>query len=81
MNFDSALHRIHHAGINPLPVQRPIPIWFGAGRSRSPIPVEAVMRRPLSPKVRTRIFYFGLAVVGLITILALRNDVMRYIIR
>lgn len=43
--------------------------------------VEAVMRRPLSPKIRTRIFYVGLAVVGLITILALRNDVMRYIIQ
>ena len=42
--------------------------------------VEAVSRRPLSQKVRERIHYAGLAVVGLITILALRNDVVRYII-
>src|SRR5262249_601887 len=25
----SAHHVIDHAGINPLPIQRPIPIWFG----------------------------------------------------
>ena len=31
-------HHISHAGLNPLPVQRPIPIWLG-GR------VEAVIRR------------------------------------
>jgi len=45
VTFEGEWHRITHAGINPLPVQRPIPIWFGAGRSSSPIPVEAVMRR------------------------------------
>jgi len=45
VNFEGEWHRITHAGINPLPVQRPIPLWFGAGRSRSPIPVEPVMRR------------------------------------
>jgi probable F420-dependent oxidoreductase len=45
VTYEGKWHRITHAGINPLPVQRPIPIWFGAGRSSSPIPVEAVMRR------------------------------------
>jgi probable F420-dependent oxidoreductase len=45
VNYEGEWHHISHAGINPLPVQRPIPIWFGAGRSSSPIPVEAVMRR------------------------------------
>ncbi len=45
VTYEGEWHHISHAGINPLPVQRPIPLWFGAGRSRSPIPVEAVMRR------------------------------------
>jgi alkanesulfonate monooxygenase SsuD/methylene tetrahydromethanopterin reductase-like flavin-dependent oxidoreductase (luciferase family) len=29
INFDGQWHRIVDAGINPLPIQRPIPIWFG----------------------------------------------------
>jgi probable F420-dependent oxidoreductase len=29
VNFDGRWHRIDAAGINPLPVQRPIPIWLG----------------------------------------------------
>ena len=36
---------LKNAGLNPLPVQRPIPIWIGAGRSASPIPPEAALRR------------------------------------
>jgi probable F420-dependent oxidoreductase len=36
--FEGAFDRVHHAGINPLPLQRPIPIWFGGG-------VDAVLRR------------------------------------
>ncbi len=28
-------HRIDDAGLNPLPVQRPIPIWFGGGDDRA----------------------------------------------
>jgi regulator of sigma E protease len=43
--------------------------------------VEAVRRRPLSLKTRERIQLVGLAVVAIITVLALRNDVMRYVIR
>lgn len=30
VDFTGAWHRIDHAGINPMPVQRPIPIWIGA---------------------------------------------------
>lgn len=38
VDFQSASHHIPDAGISPLPVQRPIPIWFG-GQS------EPVLRR------------------------------------
>jgi len=31
ITFDGRWHRIENAGINPLPVQRPIPIWIGGG--------------------------------------------------
>ena len=31
VDFKGKYHRVTHAGINPLPVQRPIPIWFGGG--------------------------------------------------
>jgi probable F420-dependent oxidoreductase len=30
LTFEGRYHTIHAAGINPLPVQRPIPIWIGA---------------------------------------------------
>lgn len=43
--------------------------------------VEALRRRPLSLAARERVQWAGLAVVGIITVLALRNDVMRYILR
>ena len=38
VNFEGRWHKVDHAGLNPLPVQRPIPIWLG-GRA------EAVIRR------------------------------------
>jgi probable F420-dependent oxidoreductase len=31
VTFDGAYHRITAAGLNPLPIQRPIPIWLGGG--------------------------------------------------
>lgn len=31
VNFQGAWHKISDAGLNPLPVQRPIPLWFGGG--------------------------------------------------
>lgn len=43
--------------------------------------VEAFLRKPLSNRTRERVHLAGLAVVGIITILALRNDVMRYVLR
>jgi probable F420-dependent oxidoreductase len=38
VDFHGRWHHISHAGINPLPIQRPIPLWLG-GR------VEAVVKR------------------------------------
>ena len=38
VNFHGRWHNVTHAGLNPLPVQRPIPIWLG-GRA------ETVLRR------------------------------------
>jgi probable F420-dependent oxidoreductase len=29
VDFEGQYHRVHGAGINPLPVQRPIPVWMG----------------------------------------------------
>ncbi|MCY4450195.1 MAG: LLM class F420-dependent oxidoreductase [Chloroflexi bacterium] len=39
VDFQGRWHSIPGAGIRPLPVQRPIPIWFGGGRS------DGVLRR------------------------------------
>ena len=38
VSFDGRWHNIPDAGLNPLPVQRPIPIWFGGH-------ADAVLRR------------------------------------
>lgn len=38
VTFEGEFDRVRHAGVNPLPIQRPIPIWFGGG-------VEPVLRR------------------------------------
>jgi probable F420-dependent oxidoreductase len=35
VTFDGRWHKITDAGINPLPVQRPIPIWFGGSDDRA----------------------------------------------
>ena len=43
--------------------------------------IEAVRRRPLSARTRERVQFAGLAFVAIITVLALRNDVMRFVIR
>ena len=45
VNFEGRDHKISHAGIRPLPIQRPIPIWLGAGSSANPIPTERVLKR------------------------------------
>ncbi|MBN1562767.1 MAG: LLM class F420-dependent oxidoreductase [Anaerolineae bacterium] len=38
VNFEGEYHTLREVGINPLPVQRPIPLWFGGG-------AEPVLRR------------------------------------
>ena len=38
VTFEGQFDRVRHAGINPLPIQRPIPIWFGGS-------ADAVLRR------------------------------------
>jgi len=43
--------------------------------------IEAAQQRPLSTRMRERVQLAGLIVVGLITVLALRNDIMRYLMR
>ncbi len=45
VNFEGRWHRVSHAGLNPLPVQQPIPVWLGAGSSASPLPTEPVLQR------------------------------------
>ena len=34
VSYTGRYHKVTDAGINPLPVQRPIPIWFGGGADR-----------------------------------------------
>jgi len=45
VNFTGRWHKITHAGINPLPVQRPIPLWIGQGSPHDPIPSDRILRR------------------------------------
>ena len=57
VTYDGKWHRISDAGLNPMPVQRPIPIWMGGGsaasvrtstdsdRAKRTGPNEKVMRR------------------------------------
>lgn len=46
VDFHDRYHNVTNAGINPLPVQRPIPLWMGAGsRARGPIPTDRVLSR------------------------------------
>ena len=45
IEFHGKWHHIESAGINPLPVQRPIPIWMGAGAPGTPVGPNRVLRR------------------------------------
>ena len=45
LNYHGQEHTIIDSGINPLPVQAPIPIWMGAGGRLSPIPSSRVLKR------------------------------------
>src|SRR3989449_3046214 len=45
VDFRGEFHRISHAGLNPMPIQRPIPIWFGVGSRDHAGPPDAALRR------------------------------------
>lgn len=45
VDFRGEFHRISHAGLNPMPIQRPIPIWFGVGGRERSVPPDAALRR------------------------------------
>src|SRR4030095_5402479 len=44
VDFHGRWHHIRHAGINPLPIQRPIPIWLGGGSTNVAPVIERVGR-------------------------------------
>ena len=48
VTFEGRWHTISNAGINPLPVQRPIPIWFGGGGRPGAAPDCTAGRRVVS---------------------------------
>jgi probable F420-dependent oxidoreductase len=46
VDFKGQWHRVDRAGLNPLPVQRPIPVWMGGGWDRQKrTVVEPALRR------------------------------------
>jgi probable F420-dependent oxidoreductase len=45
VSFKGEFHDLDHVNINPLPVQQPIPIWIGAGRTENPVPPDKVLER------------------------------------
>jgi probable F420-dependent oxidoreductase len=52
VNFQGQWHNINAAGLKPLPVQRPIPIYFGGGREDSVLRRIARMGDGWLPQVR-----------------------------
>jgi probable F420-dependent oxidoreductase len=44
VDFHGRWHHISHAGLNPLPIQRPIPVWFGGGRPGVEVVIERIGR-------------------------------------
>jgi probable F420-dependent oxidoreductase len=59
VNFTGKWHTLNNVGINPLPQQRPIPIWIGGGPG-SPVPVgtsgtTATAAKPTPDRVMRRI--------------------------
>ena len=49
VDFHGRYHNITNAGINPLPVQRPIPIWLGGGEGTGGPPCRQDVRRLVPP--------------------------------
>ena len=45
VNYSGRWHTIQDASLAPLPVQRPIPLWFGVGSGAAPMPSDAILHR------------------------------------
>ena len=45
VDFHGKWHDITNAGINPLPIQQPIPVWLGVGSPAAPVPPDVALRR------------------------------------
>jgi len=45
VSFEGRFHKMTDVSLAPRPIQRPIPLFFGMGRSFAPIPPDAVLRR------------------------------------
>ncbi len=56
VTFDTPMHKITDAGIFPMPLQRPIPLWFGGGPIRlDGGRIREVVNNPNTEKVLRRI--------------------------
>ena len=45
VSFKGDFHDLQYVNIRPLPIQKPIPIWIGAGRTEDPVPPDVVLNR------------------------------------
>ena len=45
VNFEGKYHKLTDVSLSPRPLQRPIPLFFGMGRSIAPIPPDPVLER------------------------------------
>lgn len=45
VTFEGRYHKMTDVSLSPRPIQRPIPLFFGMGRSFAPVPPDAVLRR------------------------------------
>ena len=45
VSFKGEWHNFEHASLAPMPIQRPIPIWYGPGRLSQRIPSDKVLER------------------------------------
>jgi probable F420-dependent oxidoreductase len=52
VTYEGRWHKISGAGLNPMPIQRPIPIWFGGGRDDSVLRRIAKLGDGWLPQVR-----------------------------
>jgi probable F420-dependent oxidoreductase len=45
VSFDGRFHKMTDVSLAPRPIQRPIPLYFGMGRSFAPVPPDVVLQR------------------------------------